>query len=137
MEIEKEQLVDWIKEKKMELIIAEISIITIIMVIVGVRNHFDLVDFKQLLLKVSKRKTNNTYPVSTLDTSDFVPTAIVSESRSVIACRTPHNVVGHFRSLPEGWEASQKKLTTAIERGYELLPGQTWVEAYRTGGVAV
>lgn len=50
--------------------------------------------------------------------------------------RIPHDVAEHLRNLPNGWKASAEKIATAAEHGYDLRPGQTWVEAYRTGGLA-
>lgn len=50
--------------------------------------------------------------------------------------RKPHDVAEHLRNLPEGRKASPEKIAAAAEHGYDLLPGQTWVENYRTGGLA-
>ena len=42
----------------------------------------------------------------------------------------PIDVTEHIRNLPEGWHASEKKIASAAEHGYNLKPGQTWVENY-------
>ena len=42
----------------------------------------------------------------------------------------PIDVTEHIRNLPEGWHASEKKIASAAEHGYNLQPGQTWVENY-------
>ena len=39
----------------------------------------------------------------------------------------PIDVTEHIRNLPEGWHASEKKIASAAEHGYNLQPGQTWV----------
>ena len=47
--------------------------------------------------------------------------------------RVPFDVRSHLRNLPEGMNASMEKVRTALEHGYELQPGQTWVESYTKG----
>ena len=67
---------------------------------------------------------------------------ITKVTREVSSCKvtsiekSPHAVSEHIRNLPRGWEASPEKIASAAEHGYELLPGQTWVEAYSTGRTA-
>lgn len=48
----------------------------------------------------------------------------------------PFDVSSHIRNLPNGWEASAEKIAMAVEMGFELKPGQTWVESYVKGGDA-
>ncbi len=43
---------------------------------------------------------------------------------------TPIEVSEHLRNLPEGWNASAEKMLSATEHGYQLNPGQTWVDTY-------
>ncbi|MDD3185315.1 MAG: hypothetical protein ACOX1S_14975 [Anaerostipes sp.] len=43
---------------------------------------------------------------------------------------TPIEVSEHLRNLPEGWNASAEKILSATEHGYQLNPGQTWVDTY-------
>ena len=47
--------------------------------------------------------------------------------------RAAHDVCEHVRNLPNGWNASPEKAETAADHGYDLGPGQTWVESYTTG----
>lgn len=42
----------------------------------------------------------------------------------------PFEVKSHIRKLPDGMHASPMKELTALEHGYMLNPGETWVEAY-------
>lgn len=42
----------------------------------------------------------------------------------------PFEVKSHVRKLPEGMQASPMKELTALEHGYNLNPGETWVESY-------
>lgn len=134
MEKEKRRLIDWIKANKRKLLAAGVSIIAIIAIIIGVKNSAELEEIKKSLLEVSKRI--NIRSVSAVATSDTIPVVSVLGNDSVPTDRIPHDVVEHLRNLTEGWKASPEKIATATERGYVLLPGQTWVEAYRTGGAA-
>lgn len=36
----------------------------------------------------------------------------------------------HKRKLPDGWKASPEKIATAKENGFDLQPGETWVDDY-------
>lgn len=50
--------------------------------------------------------------------------------------QSPFDVCDHIRKLPNGWHASAEKIMTAAEYGYNLKPGQTWVDSY-TKGVSI
>ena len=65
MEKEKKTFVDWIKEHKKELIIAGVSIATIIAVIVGIKNHKALEEAWASLRKLVE-KTPEMIPVAKL-----------------------------------------------------------------------
>lgn len=135
MEKEKKLFVDWIKEHKKELIIAGVSIAAIIAVIVGIKNHKALEEVWASLRKLVE-KTPEVIPVAKLmSVTEVTPVKDIVEINIVTADRIPHDVAEHLRNLPEGWKASAEKIATAAEHGYDLLPGQTWVEAYRTGGL--
>ena len=134
MEKEKKRLIDWVRQNKWRLIVSGVSIVAIIAIIIGIKNYSELEEIKKSLLEVSKRTSIPS--VSMLATNDAAPTVSALESNSLTTDRIPHDVVEHLRNLPEGWKASPEKVAKATERGYVLLPGQTWVEAYRTGGVA-
>ena len=136
MEKEKKTFVAWVKEHKKELIIAGVSIAAITAVIIGIKNHKALekawVSLKKLVEKTSETiSIVNPVPVAEVD-----PVKDIVEINIITADRIPHDVVEHLRNLPEGWKASAEKIATAAEHGYDLMPGQTWVEAYRTGKLA-
>lgn len=136
MENEKKTFVDWIKEHKKELIIAGVSIAAIIAVIIGIKNHKALEEVWASLRKLVE-KTPETMPVAkSVPDTDMSPVKEIVEINIISSDRVPHDVVEHLRNLPEGWKASAEKIATAAEHGYDLLPGQTWVEAYKTGGLA-
>lgn len=133
---ERKSLIQWIKEHKKELIIAGVSIAAIIAVIIGIKNHKALEEAWASLKKLVE-KTPETIPiVNTASIAEVTPVKDIVEINIVTTDRIPHDVAEHLRNLPEGWKASAEKIATAAEHGYDLLPGQTWVEAYRTGGFA-
>lgn len=133
MEKEKKTFVDWIKEHKKELVIAGVSIAAIIAVVIGIKNHKDLEKAWAFLRKVVE-KMPKTIPVKKpVPVTEVVPVKKIVDINIVPAEKVPHDVVEHLRNLPEGWKASAQKIATAADHGYNLLPGQTWVEAYKTG----
>lgn len=137
MENEKKTIVGWIKEHKKELIIAGVSIATIITVIISIKNHKALEEAWESLRKLVE-KAPETMPVAkSIFTADVVPAKEIVEINIIAADRGPHDVAEHIRNLPEGWKASAQKIATAVEHGYDLLPGQTWIKTYRTGKAAV
>lgn len=52
------------------------------------------------------------------------------------SCSVPFDVSAHLRTLPEGCHASAEKVATALENGFVLQEGQTWVEAFTKGKAA-
>ena len=136
MENEKKTFVDWVKEHKKELIIAGVSIATIIAIIIGVKNHEAIEETWSSIRKRIEKKADVVLVTNTVTMAEVTPVKDVVKSNIVTVDRGPHDVAQHLRNLPEGWKASAEKIATAAEHGYDLLPGQTWVEAYRTGGLA-
>lgn len=136
MEEETRTFVEWVKAHKKELIIAGVSIAAIIAVIIGIKNHKALEEACASLKKMLER-TPECIPVEkAIVVKEAVPAKDIVEINIISSDRIPHDVAEHLRNLPEGWKASAEKIATAAEHGYDLLPGQTWVEAYRTGGLA-
>lgn len=136
MKKEKKKIVDWIKEHKTELIIAGVSVSALVMLILGIKNKETLEEFWSSLKRVTGEKSISIDNEVLNSMSETFPVQEVPMNNIILIERIPHNVDSHLRNLPEGWQASAEKIATAAEHGYELLPGQTWVEAYRTGGVA-
>lgn len=136
MKKEKKKIVDWIKEHKTELIIAGVSVSALVMLILGIKNKETLEKFWSSLKRVTGEKSISIDNEVLNSMSETFPVQEVPMNNIILIERIPHNVDSHLRNLPEGWRASAEKIATAAEHGYELLPGQTWVEAYRTGGVA-
>ena len=136
MENEKKTFMDWIKEHKKELIIAGIGIASIITIIVGIKNHKTLEEAWAFLKKLVEKTPETVPSIKSVLVTEVAPVKDIVDINIATADRIPHDVTEHLRNLPEGWKASAEKIATAAEHGYELLPGQSWFEAYRTGGIA-
>ncbi len=136
MEKERKSVINWIKEHKTQLIIAGVSITAILAVVIGIKNRQALEEAWMALRKLVEKapeKTLSTCKVTNvIEDVSVVP---VAADNIVPITRIPHNVSEHVRNFPTGYKPSAEKLALAAERGLVLLPGQTIVEAYSTGGV--
>ncbi len=140
IEQEKSAFIKWIKAHKKELILAGISIAALIGIIVGIKHKDSIKELwtalQKTLSKASPDKTviriaeNSVTVVETVSTTDMIPLPVNTENRAIF------DVTGHVRNLYEGWNASPEKIAVAAELGIELLPGQTWVDAYTKGVMA-
>lgn len=106
MSIKNNEVVDWIKDHKTEVIIVSGTVIILAGAIFGVRLYNKRIAGEAVLV-ATKSGVHH----------DFSNTL-------------PFNVSSHIRRLPEGMHASPAKELTALEHGYQLKPGETWVEAY-------
>ncbi len=131
MEEKKEMFVIWVKEHKTELIITGISATIVIAVILGVKNYKMLEQVWASLKKLVEKAPNKIPSATMPQVTEAV--LIINESHTT---QTPHDVSEHIRNLHEGWKASAEKIATAAEHGYNLKPGQTWVEAHTKGMTA-
>ena len=128
MEVKKKSCRDWAEEHKVELIIAGIGVGVTIAVILGIKK----VASKEDVLEEVAKNFIEKMPEEICS----IETPIIPETVKDIVKRVPHEVRMHLRKLPEGHKPSIEKLAVADELGISLLPGQTLVEAYRTGEVA-
>jgi len=143
-------IIAWAKAHKKELAIAGISIAALIATILLIRNRKVLMAYWATLKKaIAQPGPTPKVPVIKTPPKQIIHTA-VEEAKPVIQlvtpvadvapavtrhpCLVPFEVDPHIRNLPAGWHASPEKAATALEHGFELLDGQTWVEAYRKGG---
>ena len=135
---ERKGLIRWIKEHKKELVIAGISVATLILIVLGIKNRESLKALWDSLRKVTKEPT-----VKIVEPVIKAATEIPQDSaQEVIAVMTsnsdtlPFEVSRHIRNLPEGWHASPEKIAEALRNNIILMDGQTWVDSYMKGGVA-
>ena len=119
---------EWIKEHKTELICGGIGIVAVVGILFGIKNRDAI---KTVVKGTELLPQKAPAPVAALH--DITPVADNILPPLATPKRAPHEVARHLRKLPEGYKASAEKIAAATELGYALQPGQTFVEAYRTG----
>ena len=132
-------LIRWIKKYKKQLIIGGIGIGTLILTILGIKNRAEIKAVWDWLKGVVKHPTAKSAEgvakvvseTSPVPASEIV-TAVASNSET-----NPFKVSRHIRNLPGGWHASPEKVTEALKNNIILMDGQTWVDSYMKGGVAI
>ena len=135
---DRKSLIRWIKGHKKQLIIAGISIGTLILIILGIKNRAAIKAVLDTLKGVVKHPTAKAAEEVAKVVTDIPPapaseivTAVVSNSETL-----PFEVSRHIRNLPDGWHASPEKVAEALKNSIILMDGQTWVDSYVKGGVA-
>ena len=131
---ERKSLIQWIKEHKKELIIAGVSVSTLVLIVLGIKNRETIMAVWESLKvavekpskKVSEEVTRNIVKVPPVQTPEII---LPSDDP-----RLPFEVSRHIRNLPEGWHASPEKIATALANNIDLMDGQTWVDNYMKGG---
>ncbi len=132
---EQRKLIRWIREHRKALIIAGISIAALIAIVLGIKNREAIKGLWVSLRKVAEKPAARAVKVTQLEPAspaveDVV--TVVAQHRETI----PFDVSKHIRNLPDGWHASADKIATALENGFELADGQTWVADYAKGVAA-
>ena len=135
---ERKGLINWIKAHKKELIIAGISVGTLIMIVLGFENKKSIAIAWDSLSKVLKQPATKV-PVPVTKATVEIPLEPIHEVIAAVASNSgslPFEVSRHIRNLPDGWHASPGKIAEALNNGIILMDGQTWVDSYMKGGVA-
>ena len=128
---DRKSLIRWIKDHKKQMIIAGISIGTLILIILGIKNRAALKGVvKHPTAKAAEEVAKVVTDIPPAPASEIV-TAVVSNSETL-----PFEVSRHIRNLPDGWHASPEKVAEALKNNIILMDGQTWVDSYVKGGVA-
>ena len=132
MEDQKKGFIQWVKAHKKELVIAGISIASIIAIIIVIKNKDSIV-----ALWKSLRKSIDRPPVKSVANShESVSLAETVSEAQIIQFPVGRNIQStfdvsdHIRNLPNGCHASAEKIATAAEHGFKLKSGQTWVDGY-------
>lgn len=134
---ERKGLICWIKEHKKELIIVGISIGTLVLIILGIKNRDTIKAVWDSLRKVVKHPTVKVTETVTKVAVE-IPQEPVKEVVTAVASNfdsIPIEVSRHIRNLPDGWHASPEKVAEALKNNIVLMDGQTWVDSYMKGGV--
>ena len=143
-------IIAWAKAHKKELAIAGISIVALIATVLCIKNRSALKAYWASLKKaIAQPGPTPKVPVTKAPPQQIIHIA-VEEAKPVVQlvtpmadvapavtrhpCPVPFEVDPHIRNLPAGWHASPEKAATALEHGFKLLDGQTWVDTYVKGG---
>ena len=128
----KKGLLAWVKSHKTELILAGVSITTIIGVIFGLKNKDALVELWTTLSKsITKAPMETAVAVSVATATPVLET--VASTRVYTPPTEVFDVCRHVRTMTEGWHHSAEKAAEAAALGIELLPNQTLVGPYTKG----
>lgn len=143
----KNDFFSWVKNHKKELIAIGISIPSIIAVILICRNTDSIIEYWNTLKNsVFKGPINKTLTLNAASQiNDLSPNIVEaveglpvhSINFSTDITKRSFEVSPHVRNLHNGWHASAEKIASSAEHGYDLLPGQTWVEKYLKGRDAI
>ena len=147
-------IIQWIKEHKKELIIAGVSIGTLLLIIIGFRKREDIEELLESLKGIVKHPEPEICPKeifveSVIETpvlehvvseaSVLVEPVQINEPIAPVLSSTesyPFEVSSHIRNLPHGQHASPEKVAEALENGITLLEGQTLVDSYMKREIA-
>ena len=132
---EQRKMIRWIREHKKALIIAGVSIGALIAIVLGIKNREAIKALWASLRKVAEKPAVHAMkapPVEAAHPAVEDVVTVVAQHRETI----PFDVAKHIRNLPDGWHASADKIATALENGFELAEGQTWVSDYMKGVAA-
>lgn len=134
-ETQKEQktLIHWIREHKMEIAIAGISITALVGLVLGIKNKGAMEVFCNALKNNDSKIPIKTEAPRITEQVSSIESVVIPMHREY---KEPFEVSSHIRNLHEGWKASPEKLERAAAYGIDLLPGQTLVESYTKGEVA-
>jgi hypothetical protein len=130
---EQKKFIKWIKEHKKALIIAGVSVATLITIVWGIKNKELIKDvwisLKKIIEKPDTRLLDKTIDASTTNVicpvvEKALPVAVPSHDM------LPFKVNRHIRNLPEGMNASPEKIEEARKLHIVLKENQTLVKPY-------
>ena len=152
---EQRKFISWIKAHKKALIIAGISIGTLIAIVLGIKNREAIMEVWASLRKVVEKPTEKALKAPVVEiVAEAAPaiggspvadqilgevTPVVEECATEIGKRgytAPFDVSRHIRTLADGQHASPEKVEAALKLNIILQAGQTWVEGYTKGVTA-
>ena len=127
---EKHKFVNWVKDRKKQLLIAGISVTAVIGIIIGLKNKEAIKELWENL-ENSLSKTTEKLPESiTIVKTD---PQVIEEVIPVRLYTSPQETFGvsqHIRNLSGGRHHSIEKAAEAAALGIDLLPHQTLVDTY-------
>lgn len=127
---EKHKFVNWVKDHKKQLLIAEISVTAVIGIIIGLKNKEAIKELWENL-ENSLSKTTEKLPESiTIVKTDPQVIEEVIPVRLYTSPQETFDVSQHIRNLSGGRHHSIEKAAEAAALGIDLLPHQTLVDTY-------
>jgi len=152
---EQRKFISWIKAHKKALIIAGISIGTLIAIALGIKNREAIMEVWASLRKIVEKPAEKVLKAPVVEkVAEVAPaigaspvadqilgevTPVVEECAAEIGRRgytAPFDVGRHIRTLADGQHASPEKVEAALKLNIILQAGQTWVEGYTKGVTA-
>lgn len=152
---EQRKFISWIKAHKKALIIAGISIGTLIAIALGIKNREAIMEVWASLRKIVEKPAEKVLKAPVVEkVAEVAPaigaspvadqilgevTPVVEECAAEIGRRgytAPFDVSRHIRTLADGQHASPEKVEAALKLNIILQAGQTWVEGYTKGVTA-
>ena len=128
---EQNQMIQWIKAHKKQLMLGGIGIAALIALVLGIKNKNTLKALWASLkgaVEPTAEIISNAVTTTVTEIPAETPALLLSNDPCV-----PQEVRRHIRNLHEGWHASPEKLAAAREMGIILQEGQTWVDNYMKG----
>lgn len=123
-------LINWIKKHKKELVLAGVSVPVILALIIGIKNHDEIIRALKSLIKLADKTSQKvTEPTISTNLDDMLILKTMDYNTSKVEANLI-DVCSHIRNLHEGWTPSAEKIASAAQMGYKLNPNQTWVEQY-------
>lgn len=119
----KKSFFEKVKEHKAEIIIGGITIVSVLGVVLIVKNWDTIKGQTVTSLFMNGTKANG----------DTIPRVTEAIENTIISIQSNGRVIDvskHIRNLPEGWKASAEKMDSAIKSGFVLGANKTWVEGY-------
>lgn len=134
---EKKSFTTWVKEHRKELIIAGVGIAVLTISVVVLKKKATPRG-SRVIEDMTKSILNKASSIEAESVTEATTTVVIGKVNETITHRkVSHDVASHLRNLPKGRCASPLKLATAAEHGFQLSPGQTWIETYTTGLTAL
>ena len=131
METERRSFIKWVKSHKRELIIAGISVATVLWIVISLKNKDAVLVFGNAL-KDNITKAPEKMPESMNAAQvQFPALEKVISARSYTSPQEAFDVSQHIRNLSGGRHHSAEKAAEAKKLGIFLSPNQTIVDTYR------
>lgn len=130
MEEKKNGIISWVKEHKKQLLLAGISITSVIGIIIGLKNKDAIMELWNYLKRsLISEPGEHIISLNSVEAASSVAEE-AAQIRSYTSPQKPFDVNQHIRNLSGGRHHSSEKAAEAAVLGIVLLPHQTIVDTY-------